>query len=94
MRLETKKGNYIGFVPDTIKAFEKCGMKYYNEGIYLQGMAGACLTAGRVMGISQKLKRYIKTYLYLKNTNAFEKGKAAGLFLFFVPITYKLNYKD
>jgi DNA modification methylase len=30
-----KKGFYIGFVPDTIKAFEKCGMKFYNEAILL-----------------------------------------------------------
>ena len=52
-----KKGNYIGFVPDTINAFEKAGVKYYNECIYLQGMAGACLTAGRVMGISKKVKK-------------------------------------
>jgi len=61
-----KKGNYIGFVPDTIKAFEKCGMKYYNEGIYLQGMAGACLTAGRVMGISQKIKKIHQNILVFK----------------------------
>lgn len=29
-----KKGNYIGFVPDTINAFRKCGMNYYNEFIF------------------------------------------------------------
>ena len=26
-----KKGHYYGFIPDTIRAFTKCGMKYYNE---------------------------------------------------------------
>lgn len=29
-----KNGFYIGFVPDTIRAFEKCGMKFYNEFIF------------------------------------------------------------
>lgn len=52
-----KKGNYIGLVPDTIEAFKECGMNYYNECIYLNGLAGACLTAGRVMGISKKVKK-------------------------------------
>lgn len=52
-----KKGNYIGFVPDTIEAMKESGLKYYNECIYLQGLAGACLTAGRVMGISKKVKK-------------------------------------
>jgi 16S rRNA G966 N2-methylase RsmD len=61
-----KKGNYIGFVPDTIKAFEKYGMKYYNECIYLNGLAGACLTAGRVMGISKKVKKVHQNVLIFK----------------------------
>lgn len=29
-----KKGNYIGFVPDTINAFKKCGMNHYNDFIF------------------------------------------------------------
>lgn len=36
-----KNGFYIGFVPDTIKAFEKCGMKFYNEAILCQNGLGA-----------------------------------------------------
>lgn len=57
-----KKGNYIGFVPDTINAFKKSGMKYYNELIYMQGLAGAAITAGVHMGKSQKVKKHIKTF--------------------------------
>ena len=52
-----KNGNYIGFVPDTIKSFEMAGMKYYNECIYLQGLGGACLNAGRFMDKSKKVKK-------------------------------------
>jgi len=61
-----KKGNYIGFVPDTINAFKKCGMKYYNEGIYLQGLAGACMTAGKQMESSKKLRKIHQNILIFK----------------------------
>jgi len=61
-----KKGNFYGFVPDTIQSFKEAGMKYYNECIYLQGLAGACLTAGRVMGISKKVKKIHQNVLIFK----------------------------
>lgn len=61
-----KKGNYIGLVPDTIKAFEKAGFLYYNEIIYLQGMVGACLTAGRQMSISKKVRKIHQNVLVFK----------------------------
>ena len=38
-----KKGNYIGFVPDTIKAFQECGMSFYNEAILLTPLGTAML---------------------------------------------------
>jgi DNA modification methylase len=64
--VRNKKGNYIGFVPDTIKAFEEAGFKYYNECIYLNGLAGACLTAGRIMGISKKVKKVHQNVLVFR----------------------------
>lgn len=60
------RGNYINFVSDTIGAFLKCNMSYYNECIYLNGLAGACLTAGRVMGISKKVKKVHQNVLVFK----------------------------
>lgn len=51
------KGYYRSFVPDTIEAMKEAGLKYYNEIIYLNGLAGACLTAGRIMDISKKVKK-------------------------------------
>ena len=50
-----KKGHYIGFVPDTIKAFEKAGLKYYNEGILLNAIGTASLRAQRIFGSNKKL---------------------------------------
>lgn len=40
-----KKGNYIGFVPDTIKIFKECGFEFYNEIILLNSIGTACLRA-------------------------------------------------
>ena len=53
-----KKGNYIGFVPDTIKAFQKCGMHYYNEAILLNGLGSGAL---RVEG-NMKTQKLVKVH--------------------------------
>ena len=60
-----KKGNYIGFVPDTIKAFEKCGMKFYNEAILLNAIASASMRANGNMK-SQKLVKVHQNILVFK----------------------------
>lgn len=61
-----KKGNYIGLVPDTIKAFKQCGIHYYNECIYLNGLAGACLIAGKHMKSSKKVRKVHQNVLVFK----------------------------
>lgn len=53
-----KNGYYVGFVPDTIKAFEKCGMKFYNEGILLTTIASAAMRANGNM----KSKKLVKVH--------------------------------
>jgi DNA modification methylase len=53
-----KKGNYIGFVPDTIKAFKKAGLHYYNEGILLNSIASASMRANGNM----KSKKLVKIH--------------------------------
>jgi len=60
-----KKGNYIGFVPDTIRAFEKCGMKFYNEAILLNAIASASMRANGNMK-SQKLVKVHQNILVFK----------------------------
>jgi len=60
-----KKGNYIGFVPDTINAFRKCGMNYYNEGILLNSIASASMRANGNM-ITQKLVKIHQNVLIFK----------------------------
>lgn len=60
-----KNGYYIGFVPDTIKAFEKCGMKFYNEAILLNAIASASMRANGNMK-SQKLVKVHQNVLVFK----------------------------
>ena len=62
-----KNGNYIGFVPDTIKAFTDCGMSYYNEAILLNSIASASMRANRNM----KSGKLVKIH---QNVLVFKKG--------------------
>jgi len=61
-----KKGHYIGFVPDTIKAFEKAGLKYYNEGILLNAIGTASLRAPRIFGSNKKLVKVHQNVLIFR----------------------------
>ena len=63
--VRNKQGNYIGFVPDTIRAFEKCGMKFYNEGILLNAIASASMRANGNMK-TQKLVKVHQNILVFK----------------------------
>lgn len=60
-----KDGNYIGFVPDTVKAFEKCGMRFYNEAILLNATGTAPVRAGGNMK-SEKLVKVHQNILVFK----------------------------
>jgi len=60
-----EKGNYIGFVPDTIKAFQKCGMSFYNEAILLNSIASASMRANGNMK-SKKLVKIHQNILIFK----------------------------
>lgn len=62
-----KKGDYIGFVPDTIKAFQKSGMKFYNECILLNSLGSASMRANGNMK-SQKLVKVHQNILVFKKS--------------------------
>lgn len=53
-----KKGNYRGFVPDTIRAFMDAGMSYYNEAILMNSLASAAIRADGNM----KNKKLVKIH--------------------------------
>lgn len=50
-------GNFHGFVPDTIKAFEKAGLRFYNEGILVTAVGSLAIRVGRQFTQSRKLGR-------------------------------------
>ena len=52
-----ENGNYVGFVPDTIRAFEKAGLRFYNEMILLQEPATAAMRANKFMKASRKIAK-------------------------------------
>lgn len=62
-----KKGNYVGFVPDTINAFKKCGMSFYNEAILLNSISSASMRANGNMK-SNKLVKVHQNVLIFKKT--------------------------
>ena len=60
------KGNYIGFVPDTIKAFMNCGMKFYNEAILLNPVASASMRANGNMKTNKLVKIHQNILIFKK----------------------------
>lgn len=60
-----KDGNYLGFVPDTIKAFMDAGMGYYNEAILLNKIVSASMRAAGNMK-TRKLAKVHQNVLVFK----------------------------
>ena len=50
-----KKGYYHGFVPDTIAAFQKAGLKFYNECILIEQIATGAMRAGKQFEAGRKV---------------------------------------
>ena len=61
-----KNGYYIGFVSDTIKAFEKCGMRFYNEAILLNAIASASMRANGNMKSKKLVKVHQNILVFIK----------------------------
>lgn len=64
-----KQGNYLGFVPDTINAFKKCGMKFYNEAILLNSIASASMRANGNMKTKKLVKVHQNILIFKKVSN-------------------------
>lgn len=54
--IRDRKGFYYGFVPDTINAFKKCGMRLYNEAILATSLASCAIRAAGNMKSSKLVK--------------------------------------
>lgn len=66
--IRNKKGNYYGFVADTVKLMQRCnGMSFYNDAILATSLASAALRAGGNMK-SGKLVKVHQNVLMFKKT--------------------------
>ena len=61
-----KQGYYVNFVGDTITAFERAGLRYYNSAVLLQPLGSAMLRAARIFEASQKLCKVHEQILVFK----------------------------
>jgi hypothetical protein len=61
-----KQGYYVNFVGDTITAFERAGLRYYNSAVLLQPLGSAMLRAARIFEASQKLCKVHEQVLVFK----------------------------
>ena len=62
-----KDGNYVGLVPDTIRAFQDAGMGFYNEMVYTYPDGSLPMRAPRSLRISRKIsKMHQNVLVFLK----------------------------
>jgi hypothetical protein len=61
-----KHGAYVGFVSDTIRAFQKAGMRYYNEAILLSSIASASIRANGNMKYQKLVKVHQNVLIFQK----------------------------
>jgi len=71
---------YVGFVPDTIRAFEDAGMSYYNEMILLQEPATAAMRAEKFMNASRKIPKAHQNVLMFSKGFPQDTTKRLGKF--------------
>lgn len=62
-----KYGYYIGLVPDTVRAFEKSGLKFYNECILLNPIASASMRANGHMKSQKLVKVHQNVLVFYKD---------------------------
>lgn len=63
-----KRGNYYGFVPDTVSAFRDAGLNYYNEAVLVTAAGSLPIRTGKQFRASRKIG---KTH---QNALVFVKG--------------------
>lgn len=73
-----KDGNYRGFVPDTIRAFEAVGVRLYNECILVTSAGSLPLRAGKQFETSRKLGKTHQNVLVFLKGNAKKAVAALG----------------
>lgn len=73
-----KNGNYYGFVPDTIEAFRRAGMAFYNEGILVTSAGSLPIRAGKQFEATRKLGKTHQNVLVFVKGDARRATEAVG----------------
>ena len=73
-----KNGNYYGFVPDTIEAFRRAGMAFYNEAILVTSVGSLPIRAGRQFDAARKFGKTHQNVLVFIKGNAKRATEAIG----------------
>ena len=74
-----KKGNYIDFVGDTVKAFREAGLSYYNEAILITCVGSLPIRAGKCFSTSRKLGKTHQNVLVFVKGNGKSAASRCGL---------------
>lgn len=74
-----KFGHYRNFVADTIKAFEDCGLHYYNELILVNAIGSAALRVAAAFPKSRKIGRVHQNVLVFLKGDAKKATEACGI---------------
>ena len=73
-----KQGNYRGFVPDTIRAFEDAGALFYNEAILATAVGSLPIRAGKQMQATRKIGKTHQNVLVFVKGDARKAAQACG----------------
>jgi hypothetical protein len=73
-----KGGNYYGFVPDTVRAFQDAGLQYYNEAILVTACGSLPIRVGKQFGNYRKLGKTHQNVLIFLKGNAKKAVEAIG----------------
>ena len=71
-------GNYYGFVPDTIRAFEDAGCRYYNEAILVTAIGSLPIRAGSKMQATRKIGKTHQNVLVFVKGDGHKAATACG----------------
>lgn len=73
-----KKGNYYGFVPDTIAAFEAAGLRFYNEAILVTAAGSLPIRVGKQFDATRKIGKTHQNILVFVKGDAKKATEAIG----------------
>lgn len=73
-----KAGNYVGFVPDTVNAFQAAGLALYNEGILVTAAGSLPIRARKQFEASRKLGKTHQNILVFLKGDARKATAAIG----------------